>query len=171
MDVKHLAYMHLLLFRCKRCKEGLAISMISEERNLEGIDGQNFEVKCKCGCAKTLLGVEAVGHWVSPWDDGQDVQDLDAHMQSPMMADCATLHKFPEGSADCDYDVFEELGDGTTVWRACVVGMENVELKLRELARESESNNKFFALNFQGGIQPGVCPLKSFAGLGSYRAS
>jgi hypothetical protein len=171
MNVKHLAFEHLLLYRCSRCKKALPISVMSEEGNLEGIDGNAFEVECSCGCSKHLLGVEAVRHWVIPWDDGQDVKALNgaANIQSPMMADCPTLHKFPEGSADCDYDVFEELGDGTTVWRACVVGMENVELKLRELARES--NNKFFALNFQGGIQPEGCPLKSFARLDSYRAS
>jgi len=46
------------------------------------------------------------------------------------MRDCPTLHKFPEGSTSRDYDIFEELADGTKVWRACVVGMENVELKL-----------------------------------------
>ena len=59
------------------------------------------------------------------------------------MRDFPTLHKFPEGSINRDYDIFEELPDGNKVWRACVVGMENVELKLDELA--SESNNKFLA--------------------------
>jgi hypothetical protein len=61
------------------------------------------------------------------------------------MRDCPTLHKFPDGSTNRDYDIFEELPDGEKVWRACVVGMENVELKLGELARES--NNKFLALH------------------------
>jgi len=61
------------------------------------------------------------------------------------MRDCPTLHKFPEGSTSRDYDIFEELADGTKVWRACVVGMENVELKLEELSRES--NNKLLALH------------------------
>ena len=74
------------------------------------------------------------------------------------MRDSPTLHKFPEGSDNRDYDVFEELNDGSTVWRACVVGMENVESKLRELALES--NNKFFALNLENPIQPAVCRLK-----------
>ena len=68
------------------------------------------------------------------------------------MRDSPTLHKFPEGSDNRDYDVFEELNDGSTVWRACVVGMENVESKLRELALES--NNKFFALSLHDGIRP-----------------
>jgi hypothetical protein len=73
------------------------------------------------------------------------------------MKRCPTLHKFPEGSTHRDYDIFEELPDGKKVWRACVIGMENIELKLRDLARES--NNKFLALhgeisaidNFRGG--------------------
>jgi hypothetical protein len=61
------------------------------------------------------------------------------------MRDYPTLHKFPEGSTNRDYDIFEELPDGKKVWRACVIGMENVELKLGELARAS--NNKFLALH------------------------
>jgi hypothetical protein len=61
------------------------------------------------------------------------------------MRDCPTFHKFREGSTNCDYDIFEELPDGKKVWRACVIGMENVELKLQELARES--NNKLLALH------------------------
>ena len=32
-------YIHLLLYRCKRCQEPLAISVMSEECNLERIDG------------------------------------------------------------------------------------------------------------------------------------
>lgn len=54
------------------------------------------------------------------------------------------FHKFPEGSMNEDYDIFEEFPDGSTVWRVCILGMENVELKLRELSRSSR--NKFFAL-------------------------
>ena len=61
------------------------------------------------------------------------------------MRDCPTLRKFPEDSTNRDYDIFEELPSGAKVWRACVVGMENVELKLQELARES--NSKFLALH------------------------
>ena len=41
----------------------------------------------------------------------------------------------------------EELPDGTTRWRACVIGMANVERKLQELAMDS--NSRFFALNLQ----------------------
>ena len=52
--------------------------------------------------------------------------------------------KYPEGSEYRDYDIFEVLPDGVAVWRGCVVGMEGVEQKLRDLARES--NNSFFAL-------------------------
>jgi hypothetical protein len=74
------------------------------------------------------------------------------------MRDSPILLKFPEGSANRDYDVFEELNDGSTVWRACVVGIENVESKLRELALES--TNKFFALNLENSIQPAVRRLK-----------
>jgi hypothetical protein len=68
------------------------------------------------------------------------------------MNDFPTLHKFPEASVRRDYDVFELFPDGSTLWRACVLGMGNAERKLRELARES--NSKFFAINLQGRAEP-----------------
>ena len=68
------------------------------------------------------------------------------------MTDCLTHHKFPEGSANRDYDVFEEFPDGSAVWRACVFGMGKVELKLRELARET--SNRIFAVSLQGRSEP-----------------
>jgi hypothetical protein len=67
------------------------------------------------------------------------------------------IQKFPEGSANRDYDLFEEFRDGSTVWRACVFGMENAERKLRELARES--NNKFFAISLQDRTIPILRPF------------
>jgi hypothetical protein len=66
------------------------------------------------------------------------------------MLDTPMLRKFPEGSQDCDYDVFEMLADGSTFWRACVIGMANVEFKLRGLARDS--TNKLFAASMHRGI-------------------
>jgi hypothetical protein len=62
-----------------------------------------------------------------------------------------TYQKFPEGSANRDYALFEKFPDGSAVWRGCELGMENVELKLQELARGS--NNKFFAINLWDGIR------------------
>jgi hypothetical protein len=55
--------------------------------------------------------------------------------------------KFPDDSTRREYDVFEEFPDGSTVWRACIFGMQNVELKLLELSRGSR--NKLFALSLQ----------------------
>ena len=50
-----------------------------------------------------------------------------------------THHKFSQGSTNRDYDIFEEFPDGTCVWRACVFGIENVELKF---PRAGKRNNK-----------------------------
>ena len=85
------------------------------------------------------------------------------------MTDFPTQHKFPEGSTNRDYDVFEEFPDGSTVWRACVFGMENVELKLRELAKET--TNKFFALSLQDRSQAVSRRLKSSRKQELHRAS
>jgi len=73
-----------------------------------------------------------------------------------------TDSKFPDGSTTCDYDIFEELPDGTPIWRTCVVGMKNAELKLWEMARET--NNKVFALNLQDPTLPVVRPFRSSQG-------
>jgi hypothetical protein len=75
------------------------------------------------------------------------------------MTDHPTFQKFPEGSANRDYDIFEEFSDGSTIWRACVFGMANVEVKMRELAKQSD--NKFFALNLQDSRQVVVRPFRS----------
>ena len=52
--------------------------------------------------------------------------------------------KFPRGSEIRDYDIFEELPDGSTTWRCCVSGMDSVESKLHELSKLT--TNKLFAL-------------------------
>jgi len=70
-----------------------------------------------------------------------------------------TDSKFPDGSMTRDYDIFEELPDGTPIWRTCVVGMKNAELKLWEMARET--NNRVFALNLQDPTLPAVQPFRS----------
>lgn len=85
------------------------------------------------------------------------------------MPDSKTQPKFPRGSAPCEYDVFEAFTDGTTAWRACVSGMENVDLKFRELARAS--SNSFFALNLQDRTQPVVRSIKADAKDNLRRAS
>src|ERR1700692_607962 len=75
----HARYSHLLLFRCKRCHEPVAISVMSEEGNLERIDGDTFDVECNCGWFRnSSLGVEAVRHWVTPWEFAQSVEHLSA---------------------------------------------------------------------------------------------
>jgi|HubBroStandDraft_4_1064222.scaffolds.fasta_scaffold874493_1 hypothetical protein len=74
------------------------------------------------------------------------------------MSHCPTHYKFPEGSLNRDYFVFEKLPDGSALWRDWVLGMENVELKLQELARES--NHKFFALNLLDRSVPIIRPLQ-----------
>ena len=84
------------------------------------------------------------------------------------MANTATDSKFPGGSTTRDDDIFEELPDDTPIWRTCVVGMKNAELKLWEMARET--NNKVFALNLQDPTLPVVRPFRSSQGrLGTAR--
>ena len=73
MDLVNVVYVHLLLFRCKQCNKPVSISGISEAGNLEVIDGHTYEVECRCGWLEDLLGVEALRHWVVPWEHGKYV--------------------------------------------------------------------------------------------------
>ena len=43
-----------------------------------------------------------------------------------------------------EYDIFEKLPDGSSIWRVCVPGQYEAERKLDELAEYSE--NEFFAI-------------------------
>jgi hypothetical protein len=68
------------------------------------------------------------------------------------------ITKFPEKSALRNYDLFEELPDGSTVWKGFVSGMENVELRLQELGRAS--THKFVAVKLDD-HEPAIRPLRS----------
>jgi hypothetical protein len=68
MDKENAPYVHLLVFRCDNCRKPILITVMSEERNLEMVDGQAFDVLCRCGCLKRALGMEAVVHKVAPWE-------------------------------------------------------------------------------------------------------
>lgn len=74
------------------------------------------------------------------------------------MPDYPMHQKFPEGSTNRDYDIFEELPDGSAVWRGCVFGIENVELKFRELAKET--SNRVFATSLLDQPDPLIRPRK-----------
>lgn len=47
------------------------------------------------------------------------------------------------------YDVFEKFSDGSSLWRACVLGLEGTRLHLRELTQKSES--RFYAIAHANG--------------------
>lgn len=85
------------------------------------------------------------------------------------MPDTPTHHRFPEDSTNRDYDVFEELPDGSTVWLACVFGMESVELKFRELAKET--TNRVFAISLRDRAVPVIRSWKQFVRPDLRRAS
>ena len=68
MALNNVGYAHLLLFRCRQCNEPVAVPVLGQARNLEEIDGHTYDVKCRCGWSESLLGVEAIAHWVVPWE-------------------------------------------------------------------------------------------------------
>lgn len=48
-----------------------------------------------------------------------------------------------------EYDLFEKFPDGSSLWRACVLGLEGARLHLRELAQKS--GNQFYAIDMVSG--------------------
>jgi len=47
------------------------------------------------------------------------------------------------------YDLFEKFPDGSSLWRACVVGLRGTRLHMLDLARRSP--NQFYALHIVSG--------------------
>jgi hypothetical protein len=47
------------------------------------------------------------------------------------------------------YDLFEKFPDGSSLWRACVIGLEGARIHVSDLARRSP--NKFYAMNVASG--------------------
>jgi hypothetical protein len=45
---------------------------MSTDRNSEKIDGNPFDLLCECGWSKSLLGMQAIRHWVVPWLNGEE---------------------------------------------------------------------------------------------------
>jgi hypothetical protein len=62
-------YAHVLLFACPKCMRPLATACSSKARNLEIADGHFFAPHCRCGWSGSVLGVEAVKHWVESWSE------------------------------------------------------------------------------------------------------
>jgi len=47
------------------------------------------------------------------------------------------------------YDLFEKFPDGSSLWRACVIGLEGARLHVSDLSRRSP--NTFYAMNVASG--------------------
>jgi hypothetical protein len=61
----------LFLFVCPDCKLPIATSRIADQKNLEPLDAEIFEIKCGyCDETSDVLGVTATIHWVTPWPSG-----------------------------------------------------------------------------------------------------
>jgi hypothetical protein len=48
-----------------------------------------------------------------------------------------------------EYDLFEKFPDGSSLWRASVLGLEGACIHMRELARKS--GNEFYAIDVMRG--------------------
>ena len=48
-----------------------------------------------------------------------------------------------------EYDLFEKFSDGSSLWRASILGLEGTQLHLRQLAEKS--GNQFYAIDVTSG--------------------
>lgn len=61
-------YVHVLLFVCPECNLPVAISRVSNEKNLEGVDAERLEITCSyCKASSTVTTVTAKRHFVEEW--------------------------------------------------------------------------------------------------------
>jgi hypothetical protein len=67
-------YAHTLLFVCPECDLPVSISKISQEKNLEVIDGMRVRVRCDyCDYTSELIALTAKTHWVTEWEDATEL--------------------------------------------------------------------------------------------------
>ena len=61
-------YAHTLLFVCPGCNLPVAISRISNNKNLEQVDEQTVSVRCSyCDETSEVFALTAKVHWVTDW--------------------------------------------------------------------------------------------------------
>jgi hypothetical protein len=61
-------YVHVLLFACPNCEGPIAISRVSDQRNLELIDEARLMLRCvHCEKACEAIAVTAKRHYVDDW--------------------------------------------------------------------------------------------------------
>ncbi len=64
-------YVHTLLFHCPNCGQPMAVSHVSDEKNLETVDAQSFRVGCRsCHQSFVLPALRAKSHSVREWSLG-----------------------------------------------------------------------------------------------------
>lgn len=62
-------FAHVLLFSCPNCDSPLASACVSTRKNLEPAEAHWFSPHCHCGWTGDVMGVNAVKHWVEPWEE------------------------------------------------------------------------------------------------------
>jgi hypothetical protein len=62
-------FAHVFLFACPICYRPIVTVCNSGSRSLEVADSHEFHSVCYCGWNGTLLGVQALKHWLEPWTD------------------------------------------------------------------------------------------------------
>ena len=61
-------YVHILLFVCPECNFPVAISHVSNEKNLEGVDAERLDLTCSyCKASFNATIVTAKRHYVEEW--------------------------------------------------------------------------------------------------------
>ncbi|MGB7729347.1 MAG: hypothetical protein WBL50_15050 [Candidatus Acidiferrum sp.] len=61
-------FVHTLLFVCPECNLPVAISRVSEEKNFEGVDAEQLQLRCSyCEKVSDTTAVTAKRHYVVEW--------------------------------------------------------------------------------------------------------
>ncbi|HTQ95658.1 MAG TPA: hypothetical protein VMH89_02570 [Candidatus Acidoferrum sp.] len=61
-------YAHILVFSCPDCNLPIAITRISNEKNLEKVDAEALDIRCSyCESTTHMSAVNAKLHYVESW--------------------------------------------------------------------------------------------------------
>ena len=80
-------FVHILLFRCPRCSEPIAVANSAVHRSIEKFDASEMGLACNCLWTGKALGMEAKRHIVLDWDGAATKNPMAGSDRSEAAAD------------------------------------------------------------------------------------
>src|ERR1700730_5771959 len=79
-------FSQVLLFACPQCGSPVASACASTEKSFESTDAYWFSPICDCGWTGSVIGVQALKHWVEAWKSPVGKPQMAIQEEQPMHA-------------------------------------------------------------------------------------